>query len=264
MNLYEKQFRKIEKKSCIKEDFQKTALNFKLFFNCYSNHYSYELPSNKTFFENIMLNLCDMSDEFVLWIREILSELNTSYLLKQFLIELTFLNAKTDKEQIDKIMKSIVMVGLVKDIKYDEKNDQYKFTSNKGKIYKITKAFDNEEEALEFNGKCHSCTEIMLREAINSNIDVYGSCVLFYDLFYNPHYHSYIINENNVVIDYAHNMIVNQELYVDEFGYDVLFVDEASKIIDKIDNLELNDKDFAESNIDSYLKYAIKKHTNIK
>ena len=264
VNLYEKQFRKIEKKSCIKEEFQKTALDFKLFVDCYNNHFFDKLSVNEFFFENIIYNLCDMSDEAILWIRKILKDLNTSYLLKQFLIELTFLKDKTNKEQMDKIMKSIVMAGLVKDIEYDEKNDQYKFTSNKGKTYKITRAFDDEEEALEFNGKCHSSTEIMLREAVNSNIDAYGSCVLYYDLFYNPHYHSYIVNENNIIIDYAHNMIVNQDLYVDEFGYDVLFVDEASKIIDEIDNLELNDKDFAESKIDSYLKYALKKHANKK
>ncbi len=91
MNLYEKQFRKIEKKSCIKEEFQKTALDFKLFFDCYNNHFVDELPISESFLENIIFNLCDMSDEAVLWIRKILRELNTSYLLKQFLIELTFL-----------------------------------------------------------------------------------------------------------------------------------------------------------------------------
>ncbi len=102
----------------------------------------------------------------------------------------------------------------------------------------------------------------MLKQAIentNSYIDIFGCCILYYDLFNNPHYHSYIVRDNdNMIFDFAHNITTSVDLYNNEFEYNILLKEKASKILIGIEKLRAIDSEFDKSEIkNEFLKYAL-------
>lgn len=258
MNKYDKEFMKIEKKSDIKAKMQNKFLNMKIFKKMYNFN---SLIVDENLFYYIIFCLCDNSEELIEWIiKDILPSLNKSYLITIFLMELCYRTYEDDKSIQKKYMESMKIAGLVKDIFYDDFTKTYIIINMQDKKYQVSPLHDNKETAKKHLRYCHYYTE----KALNCfDIDIFGCCVLFYDLFNNPHYHSFVIKDtDNVVIDFSHNIKTSFEFYTEELGYNVLLKEEKNKILEGIEELRITDRDFNKSQNNSFLKYVINEKRN--
>lgn len=262
MNKYEKQYKKLEKRSCVKSAMQKYFLTMKMI-RKWNSKYQKKLYYESDLFNFLIFYLSEVPDEFALWIKEeILPKLNISFLIEEFLMELSYQAFEEDKTNQKKLMNSIKKAGLVKDISYDEEKEGYCIVMLDGKNYLIKQAIkDDKEQALKCNHYCHFYTEEALKHIAtytNDGIDFSGCCVLFYDLFNNPHYHSYIVRDSdNVVIDYAHNIARSFDFCIEELKHEILLKQESDKILKGIDNLKAVDSEFNKSKKNDFLKYVM-------
>lgn len=252
MNKYEKQFKKIEKKSNTRAKIQNIYLDIKVL-KKWNSIYNDKLKFRDNLFLNVMFHLSETPDEFAEWIKlKVLSRLNTSSLIDIFLLELSYQLFEEDKTIQKMLMNSMKKAGLVKEITFDEEKSSYNIITNHDKKYRVKQATDDKEQAEQCNSWCHHVTEVILRQIADNpvnDIDFSGCCVLYYDIFNNPHYHSYIVRDNDdIVIDPAHNIKTKFEFYTDELNHVLLLKEDVSKILVGIDALKSTDSEFDKSN----------------
>lgn len=267
MNKYEKQYNKIEKKSILKSNIQSAILDIKVLTK-WNKESSNKLPFRRNLFQKMIFYLVGAPDEFVEWIKkEVFPNINTVHLIRNFLMELCYLNYEENEELRKTLMNSMKRADLVKDINYDDNEKVYIVITKEGKKYIVDSAEKNNKDIAEdCNGRCHSCTEAALKEVTeiaNDEFDFYGCCVLYHDLFNNPRYHSYIVRDD-IVFDFAYNIVSTEDLYINEFGYEILLKEEASKVLAKIEDLKATDNDFNKSKKYGILKYAMSNHMKRK
>lgn len=268
MNKYEKQFKKIEKKSNTKATIQNIYLDMKIL-KKWNSIYNDKLKFSNDLFIKVMFCLSETPDEFAEWIKsKIFPKLNISSLIDIFLLELSYQLFEEDKTKQKMLMNSMKKAGLVKEITFDEEKSSYNIVTNHDKKYRVKQAADDKEQAEQCNSWCHHVTEVILRQIADNpvdGIDFSGCCVLYYDLFNNPHYHSYIVRDNdNIVIDPAHNIKTKFEFYTDELNHELLLKEEVSKILVGIDTLKSTDSEFDKSNKVDLLKYVMDKQMKTK
>ena len=268
MNKYERHFNKVEKRSNNKERIQNIYLDIKVL-KKWNSIYKDKLKLRNNLFIYVMFHLSEAPDEFVEWIKtKIFPKLNTSSLLEIFLLELSYQLFEKDKTYQKMLMSSIKKAELVKEIIFDEKNSCYNIITLHDIFYRVRQATDDKKQAEECYSYCHYVTELILKQIADNpknDIDFSGCCVLYYDLFNNPHYHSYIVRDNdNVVIDSAHNIKTKFDFYTDELNHELILKEDVSKILAGIDNLKSTNRDFNKSNKVDFLKYAMDSQTKTK
>lgn len=107
MNKYEKQFKKIEKKSNTKATIQNIYLDMKIL-KKWNSIYNDKLKFSNDLFIKVMFCLSETPDEFAEWIKsKIFPKLNISSLIDIFLLELSYQLFEEDKTKQKMLMNSM-------------------------------------------------------------------------------------------------------------------------------------------------------------
>lgn len=192
--------------------------------------------------------------------KEILDKYNNRELLDIALKELTYQTYNKNKKNKERIIKSLKITNLVNDIKYIPREKRYIIKTKKGK-YNLEPIAKNLDEAMDNLGYCHQVTEDYAKK--NIGIDVV--CGYYKDSLYNDRYHSIAINKKtNQVIDIAHNMLTDVDLYLNELDYKIIVQEESETYFKNLHKLNINNDLFKKSNIYNLLKYTINKQIKIQ
>lgn len=210
---------------------------------------------------SMLYNYSEMPNNFKAWYnKEIFSKYNKKELLCLALKELTYQTYNKNHKEKDKIIKSLKMTKLVKDITYNSREKRYIIKTNKGK-YNLQPIANSYEQALENLGYCHKLTEEFAKE--NVGIDVV--CGYYKDSLYNDRYHSIAIKKKtNQVIDIAHNILTEVELYKNELDYKIIVQEESDRFFNNLHKLNINNELFKKSNLYNLLKYTINKQIKLQ
>lgn len=210
---------------------------------------------------HMLFNYSVMPNSFKKWYdKEIMSNYNKKELLSISLKELTYQTYNKNKKEKEKIIKSLKMTKLVEDITYNSRDKKYIVKTKSGK-YNLQPIADTYEEALDNLGYCHRLTEDFAKE--NSGIDVV--CGYYKDSLYNERYHSVAINKKtNQIIDVAHNILTDVDLYINELDYKILVQEESDRYFKNLHKLNISDSLFRKSNLYNLLKYTINKQMKIQ
>lgn len=262
MNKYDKQYESLEKVSEGKSVMQKLFLDMKL---CrkWNDTYPNKLKLQDDLFYNFIYHASEKPEEFIYWIKtEIFPKINTSALIKQFIIRLSY-ELYGNENKVEQLINSLKKLGLVKDIIVNYDCNSYDVVSLENKKYHISQATKEKNQAELYKGYCHFVTEDTLK-VLNNKMDFSGCCILFYDLFNNPYYHSYVINDaDNEIIDLAHNVVTSTDFYTDCLKYEILLKEKGNKILAGIEELKAVDSEFTDCKGSDFLKYVMHR-TQIK
>lgn len=203
----------------------------------------------------------EMPNKFQKWYdKEILKNYNNVELLTTALKELTYQTYNRNNKEKNCIMNSLKLTNLVEDITFYPREKKYTIKTKSGKynLYPIAKTYG---EAMENLGYCHPLTEEYARS--NKGIDIV--CGYYEDSLYNDRYHSVAINnKTKEVIDIAHNMRTDIDLYLNELNYKIIVQEETETYIKNFNKLNINNEQFRKSNIWNILKYTINKQMKLQ
>lgn len=203
----------------------------------------------------------EMPNKFKKWYdKEILKNYNNVELLSIALKELTYQSYNKNDYEKKTIIKSLKLTNLVDDILYNSREKKYTIKTKSGKydLYPVAKTH---EEAINNLGYCHQLTEDYAKH--NKGIDIV--CGYYKDSLYNDRYHSVAINnKTNQVIDVAHNMKTDLDLYLKELNYKIIVQEEAETYFKNLKDLKVNNSLFKKSNLWNLLKYTINKQMKLQ
>lgn len=212
--------------------------------------------------------LKEMPKEYVEWLKkEVIKNYHNRELLKIALSNLTYkVYSKKDRKQLYQELKSLKLLKLMDDIFYIDEKEMF-IIKKRNKVYYMQACATNLAAAKDAEGNCHEYTERLLKEAsVKYKLD--GCCVVFKDIFNNPYFHSFCINQNNIVIDPAYNIMAHLDLYLNVLDHKILFREKGTRVIRNIEKLNKTNKEFQESDKIDFLKYALLKgeenHNNEK
>lgn len=222
---------------------------------------------NCTFKDNLfygfLLTLSEAPVSLFKWAKDnIISKLNSKYLLENLLINLQAESYSNDKTNLEIYMKSLKLTGIIQNIELNQEEQYFELTTLDGKTYQIKRTLESLEGMDTFSGRCHKVTLSMLKECMK-NTDLLGAFSQIDGLFFNTRYHSFLINNKNMVIDLAHNIITNLDFYTDVLGYEILLKESPIEVLNGIEFLKKTDPEFNESNKCAFFKYAISKTNEI-
>lgn len=120
---------------------------------------------------------------------------------------------------------------------------------------KFTSINDDPEQIDEANGQCHGITYFILKE--NKCKKMYAVTILMDNLFGDKQYHTFIVY-NNIVNDFAHNIVMNFDNYKKLYKPEIISYTSAKKVYRDIEKLNGKDDTFTNGRCE-LLNYAIHK-----
>lgn len=209
----------------------------------------------------ILGNLCLYPLNEQTWIKNnILNELNKEKIISLFVQNIN--NSLTENNDKFKTLfiNSLMLVDGIK--KGEFSNGILIITLDDNREFKFLKLLNTTDEILKFRNYCHGICYDYFK--IHKDSDACIVTVFEKDLFNRKQYHSFIV-ENNVVLDYSRNIIMNYDKYKELFLPEVIMYLKGKEVLKNIEELEKNDSDFNElKKWCPVLKYALHKYLNDK
>lgn len=259
MNKYDKHFYQNEKKYNNKSELKCTLLELKYFLKVISEtglkNAKYVAGSDIATIAAILSRLDEDLQKYV--IDNILSKVCKETLLIIYVNMLTNYLTSKKYEQIDVVMKSFKLSGLIKDIELGEKKAAFQIQTLDDKLIQFNNALDTEED-IKFNYRnCHAATELALKQLSKEN-EIYGATLVMNNVFNTPYYHSVIVY-NGTVNDFAKNIVMDFEDYKYLFGGKVIMMVEGKQLLRNIERLKERDVEFKNNKKCDVLNYAMHK-----
>ena len=187
------------------------------------------------------------------WVRDnILTILDRESILGVFIECLNNSNTKNNKKMIDIYIKSIKILGLVKDVEYMD--DYFILTTLDDEQIKFSNVFKNVEGINKVAGRCHNLSYRYMNKHKDKG-NVYSVTIIEPDFYGQGMYHSFIVRDD-FVIDYTRNIFMKFSDYKKILKPNIILYIEANDFFDKLNELNNNEK-FKNDNTADVLKYAL-------
>lgn len=217
-------------------------------------------------FDIILKEICcfnELDELLQKWLLEnAIPEINKESLISHFLEFLNDSVVYNNTELRKTLMSSMKLIGLVKDIIYEE-NNIFILTTNNNERIKFIKSSKTVEDIEKNRNRCHNIAYDSI--VCESNLKVINKCtvvtILEKDIYNSTRYHSFIIYDG-VINDFARNIIIKIEDYKKLFKPEFILNIPAEDFITDIKIVESKDKEFKEANLCKVLKYSIHKQMN--
>lgn len=231
--------------------------DFKLSFTQQHDFAKFKELNNSFCIRLIVEMLYEQSSRVKENLNNILGRINKNNLFREFIMDSTQLLHKKEEERLDNLLKSFVASGLIKNAKVidQEKQPVIEITLLSDKKIKYSHMVLEDYLIDEYRGNCHFVVSGFMRRLEMKNVRV-AVCLVDNEL-YGKYYHSFIV-VNDVVFDLSHDILMNYNDYIELFNPQILVLEDADKVEEKIKELELN-KAFTKTKYVDILKYAIEK-----
>lgn len=266
MNKYTKYYDDIEKTANNKEKYLIDDLMTKFknkvidFYDFNSSIYFYELESYELL-DYILENIHMFNKQLQEYtFNNILNRLNETRLINLYIFLICEAKTKKDFKKLNNLLNSFNITTLIKNITYNQEKNFFILTTNKGKKIKFKELFEDIVQFNNSNKNCHNITQKVLYQN-KQDVNVYGITVLNENFNYSKEYHSFVLC-NNIVNDFAHNIIISFDDYKTLYNPEILLSVNAKQLIQNAERLEIKDESFKNDDSPYILKYAI--HKQIK
>lgn len=165
-----------------------------------------------------------------------------------------------DDEEITRKLKSFVKSNLVKDAKKTEleKQDAVEITLHDDSKIKFSYIPLDKKLIEAYRGNCHAAyywAKLWLDKDITCKVaTVLEPCEV-----YGSYYHSFVVNNNDTILDFSHNIMMNYNDYLKLVSPKVLVCEDSKTYLDNIERLKKQDEEFASCEYADSLKYGISK-----
>lgn len=228
--------------------------------------YSLKISNNDVdndYIRSICLNFHLYSFQLKEWIlKTVFSYFTKETLIACYLIHLTDALMLNDKEKLLLLKSSMKQIGLIKDIKLQ--HNKIILITKDNQVIKLQNLFNEEKVRNEFNNRCHSGCEFLIRNY--TDLSDGASIITIQDRFIdkNPMYHSVILTKNEYIVDPARNMIMKLDDYKKLFNPQIIMCMSREQMINEIETLKEIDEEFNKSELNNVLKLAINTQINRK
>ena len=189
------------------------------------------------------------------WIKKnVINIINPQILLLIYISCLNYFLTTQQYNEIESVMKSFKISGLIKDIKFDRNKGIFHLLTLNGESIKFTKQFTNENDILKYNKYCHAATEALCITQDN----VYAVTVMMKSYFDRDYYHSFIVKDG-IVHDFAQNIVMSFKSYQKLFGCQIIMSMDGKQLLRNIERLKGRDNEYKENKMYDVLKYAMYK-----
>lgn len=183
-----------------------------------------------------ILNLGTSSEKNNKYYKKILNRLNYQGLLKKYIRHIC--NSLQEKEysEVNKLLNSLVCSGLVKKAELVKRDvqDYIILTLLNDKKVKFSHMPLNNEIISECRGRCHHAVSYFIKDDPNSRRAL---VTLEKNTLFGKMYHSIMV-EDNVVYDFAQNIMISYKNYFNLFEPKVLVNERGSELIKNMQSLK--------------------------
>lgn len=204
--------------------------------------------SNYSLLYYFMENLSIMHPELQKYfINNVIGYLNNKCLLNEYLILICECKTKKDYAKMKRFMDSLNLSGIVKNIKFNSEKNNFILTLKNNKTIKFSDKLENVEQIKEARNHCHTITQQVIEENCDDEI-LYAVTVYTKNLVNEKRYHSFILC-NDIVNDFAHNIVISFEDYKKLYNPTIILYIEGKTLLNNLEKLKYKDKEFKDSKV---------------
>lgn len=261
MNKYVKYFNKIEGSSRKKEDTALLIMSLKLKKELIKYYTLDRIKTllkmnSKAFSKALLIELSNFNEKLQKYvIDEFINKFNKECIINYYLILLCNMQTENNIELRDITMESFKKSGLIKDIIYKNDLKAFCLTTSDDKKMHFKPRHKNIEQIEEARRKCHNISNFIAKQ--NKDRNVFIVTMLVDNFVGEKQYHTILVC-NNIVNDYAQNIIMNYDAYKHLYKPNIISFTPAKKAHKEIEKLKAKDPEFNDSCAD-LLGYAIHK-----
>lgn len=253
---YDKCFYENEIKNSNTEKIKKLLLKIKYYLHVLnkSGYKDFKIVVGKNI-NFIIITLNMMPDYLQEWIiNNVINCVNHQSLMLTYIYCLNYFLTTKEYGEVLSVMNSFKKSGIIKDIKLDKNNNTFQMETLDGKLIKFMPEFSNAENIDACRKKCHEVVEYLCKKINN----IYAVTGIMKNYFGKTYYHSFVVKDN-VVHDFAQNIVMNYDSYKELFGCKVIMNIEGKQLLKNINILRARDMEFKQNEMFDILKYAMHK-----
>lgn len=216
--------------------------------------------SNFSFIIDKLINYNSLEHSEKEWVNNrLLPSLSKHSLIVIFLIMLNSLEIKKDYKKIEIFCDALKEIGIIDEINYNKDTREFIIKQKDNSEIKVCSLYNQTEDGFNQmyvnNGNCHSIT-YKVAEKWGNNINVVT--VIEKGIIGSDEYHSFIVNKNNVIIDFAHGFCMDYNDYLALTDAQVIYNIKGESFVKIINDMINHDEEFNNNNskIINYLIYT--------
>ncbi len=257
MNKYKYEYKKIEKYPRKINDikFDLLLLKTKLAISSKYGFVKYRDLKDTTCYRILFSGLHLFDEKDKRYIKEkIISRMNKNDIYRYYLQHLSNALCLEDYKEIDNTLLTCIELGFIKDgrLVYDNKIIELTLPNDEKVLFH--NAVSNPDMVSNLNRRCHSITSEFLNLR-DKKRDI--AIVLEDNLLFGKHYHSFLV-EDEIIRDYAHNIVINYDAYLRLVNPTVLVKEDSVLVRKRIEELS-KEKSFSSCSYPQVLKYGMSK-----